>query len=271
VNPVDPVGPVDRQELREHLVRTRIAGAVDTPRQGNLRNYRKMAARNNDYLFGLELREWTAPKVLALMAERCGVSPDPEYFYGADTIDPDLTIDALEAMAERLAAAAERRERVLLATGHPTGLLPVYLAAGHALRARGCAVLTPAAGWSYEVTTPSGPRTRHIRYLEGVAMLSGGGSLHHTHDAAPMRAMLADLAADSENWPDLAMADHGWAGAAGEAGIDTVGFADSNDPALFAGEAEGKIAVCVPLDDNVLPHHYAPLTRYLLSHAGLNT
>ena len=32
-----------------------------------------------------------------------------------------------------------------------------------------------------------------------------------------------------------------------------------------AGEAEGKIAVTVPLDDNVLPRHYEPLTRYLVS------
>jgi hypothetical protein len=30
------------------------------------------------------------------------------------------------------------------------------------------------------------------------------------------------------------------------------------------GEAEGKIAVAVPLDDNVLPRHYNPLTSYLL-------
>jgi len=33
---------------------------------------------------------------------------------------------------------------------------------------------------------------------------------------------------------------------------------------LFVGEAEGKIAVAVPLDDNVLPRHYGPLTTYLL-------
>jgi hypothetical protein len=48
-----------------------------------------------------------------------------------------------------------------------------------------------------------------------------------------------------------------------------VSFADCNDPALFAGAAEGKIAVTVPLDDNVLPRHYAPLTAYLLDRAGL--
>jgi hypothetical protein len=44
----------------------------------------------------------------------------------------------------------------------------------------------------------------------------------------------------------------------------SVGFADSNDPALFVGEAEGDVAVCVPLDDNVEPSLYGPLTTFLL-------
>ena len=65
------------------------------------------------------------------------------------------------------------------------------------------------------------------------------------------------------------VADHGFAGAAAQAGLDTVGYADCNDPALFIGEALGRVRVAVPLDDNVAPHLYAPLTAYLL--AGLLT
>jgi Phosphatase len=259
-----------RDELREHLVRTLIAGPVATPRQGNLLHYRRMAARKPYYLFGLELEnDWTFDEIFALMVKKCGIDPDPSHLYGDDTIDPDLTIDALDAMAGRLKEAAERRETVLLATGHPAGLLPVYLAVGRALRARGCRVLTPAAGWAYDVETPRGVERRQIRYIEGVAALSGGASLHHTHDPHPMRAILRELSDASGPWPDLAIADHGWAGAAGQAGIDTVGFADCNDPALFAGEAEGRVHTVVPLDDNVLPHHYTPLTVYLLTHSSL--
>ena len=70
--------------------------------------------------------------------------------------------------------------------------------------------------------------------------------------------------------PDLVIGDHGWAGAAGQAGVDAVGFADCNDPALFVGEAEGRVVSCVPLDDNVDPRRYAPLTAYLLDRAGLS-
>jgi hypothetical protein len=261
---------MNRAELRAHLIRTMIAGDVATPRQNNLSHYRKMSARKPYYLFGLELEKpWSFEDVLAMMVEKCGVDPDPGHFYGDDTIDPDLTIDALDAMADRLRLAAERQERVVLATGHPSGILPIHLAVGRALKARGCRILTPAAGWSYEIETSDGPRRREIRYVDGVAMLNTGGSLFHTHDAAPMEAMLAELAAESGDWPDLAIADHGWAGAAGQAGIDTVGFADCNDPALFAGEAEGKIAVVVPLDDNVAPQHYSEVSAYLLARSEL--
>ena len=54
-----------------------------------------------------------------------------------------------------------------------------------------------------------------------------------------MRGLLADLQDAGEAPPDLVVADHGWAGAAGQAGVTAVGFADCNDPALFVGEAEG--------------------------------
>ncbi|WP_234104524.1 phosphatase, partial [Streptomyces venezuelae] len=57
---------------------------------------------------------------------------------------------------------------------------------------------------------------------------------------------------------------------AGQRGIDSVGYADCNDPALFIGEAEGTMQVTIPLDDHVLdPRFYEPLTAYTLNAAGL--
>jgi hypothetical protein len=159
---------------------------------------------------------------------------------------------------------------VIVATGHPAGLLAVHQPLARALLATGTTILTPAMGWTYEVPMRSGRVTREVRYVGGVAMVSTRGELNHTHSPRPMEAMLADLAAAGADPPDLVLADHGWAGAAGEAGIASVGFADSNDPALFVGEHEGKVTVAVPLDDNVAPHHYSPLTDFLLHAAGLD-
>ncbi|WP_432763115.1 phosphatase [Actinomadura xylanilytica] len=276
-----------RAELRAHLVRTMIAGGVATPRQNNLLHFRRMANGLPYYQFGLELDPaWTERTVLAMMVERCGVDPDPMHLYGDDTIDPDLTIDALEAMGDRVGLAARRRENVVLATGHPANLTPLYQALARALAGRGCRVLTPSGGWTYQAIAYGPTELRRLVYAPGgVAMLEDdGGRTQHTHDPDAMQEMLAALAprtrafdtgarvesaSESSDWPDLAIADHGWAGAAGQAGIDTVGFADCNDPALFAGAAEGKIDVVVPLDDGIYPQHYAPLTAFLLARAGL--
>ena len=135
-----------------------------------------------------------------------------------------------------------------------------------ALRAAGADVLVPALEWSWPWPDAWGSgRPRHVRAVNGVHVLASGGELLHTHEPEPLRALLAVL----DTPPDLVVADHGWAGAAGQAGIDAVGFADSNDPALFVGEAEGRVTVCVPLDDNVSPELYAPLTGYLLNRADL--
>jgi hypothetical protein len=104
-----------------------------------------------------------------------------------------------------------------------------------------------------------------IRYVGGVAVASDGGSLRHSHAPEGMETMLAMLDAGGEDPPDLVVADHGFAGAAARTGLDVASFADSNDPALFVGEAEHRINVAVPLDDNVQPHLYRPLVAYLLA------
>ena len=74
-----------RAELGAYLVSSRIAGSVATPRDNNLGNYQRMSNREPLYLFGLEpTGAWTPADVLALMAERCGVSPDPGYRRGPE-------------------------------------------------------------------------------------------------------------------------------------------------------------------------------------------
>jgi hypothetical protein len=257
-------------ELREHLVTARIAGDVATTREDNLRKYAMFAARLRGAMFGLApTGRWDIDDVLALMAKRCGVEPDPGYLRGADRIDPDLTIAALDRMGARVGLAARPGQRVVVATGHPAGLLPVHLALARALRAAGAEVLTPAAGWSFQTGTMHGPSRREIRYIDGVATLSNRGELNHTHSARPMQEILRTLVDGGQPPPDLVIGDHGWAGAAGQAGVPAVGFADSNDPALFVGEDEGAVEVAVPLDDNVAPHLYAPVTAHLLQAAGL--
>ena len=255
-------------DLREHLLRSRIAGDVATPRDDNLRNARRMSQGLEKYDFGLRpRRDWSYEDVVACMAERCGIDPDLTRTEGPDTIDVDLTLAQLERWRERLAKAAAGQERVLLATGHPTGVLAIHLSVAAALRAAGAQVLVPEQDWRQQVE--DWPRPRTVRAINGVHVLATGGELLHTHMPEPMLALLDALNPPSgDGAPDLVVADHGWAGAAAEAGLDTLALADCNDPALFVAEAEGKPVVTVPLDDNVLPHLYDPLSAHVTAGWG---
>ncbi|MEU1074893.1 MULTISPECIES: phosphatase [unclassified Streptomyces] len=253
-----------RAALVDHLVRTRIAGDVATPRDNNLSHYRKLANGDRHYWLGLELGErWSDEQdVLAVMAERCGVVDDPGHRTGQDTIDPELTVDALERMAARLRKAVAGKQRVLFATGHPGALIDVHSRTASALRAAGCEIVRIPDG----VTADEGC----VVQFADVALYERGASLWHTHSPAPMAAILDALERAGRALPDLVVADHGWAGCAAQRGIDAVGYADCNDPALFLAEAEGTLQVAVPLDDHVVdPRFYEPMTEYLLGAAEL--
>ncbi|WP_415951333.1 phosphatase [Streptomyces sp. KLOTTS4A1] len=264
--------------LRAHLLAARLAGPIATSREKSLRNYRLFAARDPRMLLGLDPeRAWGAGELLSLMADKCGVSPDPAQRQGTDVIDPELTLAGLDAFAGRLAAAAGRRAPVLLGTGHPHRLLGFYGALADALSAAGCTVLTPAQGSSVDITTRFGLRTYNLDYVRGVALVRADGARGagcepgaHSHSPLPVRTALGAAAAAGGPLPALVVGDHGWVCGAGQLGIEAIGLADTDDPALFVGEAEGRVSVAVPLDDAVRSDYYRPLTRYVLNRAGLS-
>jgi len=258
--------------LRDYLVTNAIAGTVATPRQDSLAKYRRVTAGDPECTFGLTFgRAWTERDVLAEMARRCGVSPDPAVQGGPDYIDPELTVDRLSAMAVRLGEVAAARGTVLMGTGHPAGLLAIHAPLSRLLAAAGCTILMPSRGWraSPRFAGDGAVESGELRYIDRVAVVSRNAGLAHSHLPAAMEAMLAGLRDTGQPMADLVVADHGFAGAAGAAGLLVVGFADCNDPALFMGEAEGRIDVAVPLDDNVQPDLYEPVTAFLVAEAGL--
>ncbi len=271
-------GVLSTGALRAHLLAARLAGPVATSRETSLRSYRLFAARDPRVMLGLAPeRAWGEGELLRLMADRCGVSADPAHVSGPDAIDPDRTVAALDAFAERLALVAERRAPVLLGTGHPHRLLGFYAGLADALSAAGCPVLTPAQGRCVDITTRFGVRTYHLDYVRGVALVrepggrpTGGETGAHTHSPLPVRLALQDAAERLGVLPELVIGDHGWVCGAGQLGIEAIGPADTDDPALFVGEAEGRVSVVVPVDDGVRAPFYRPLTRYVLNRACLS-
>ncbi|MEV0639507.1 phosphatase [Streptomyces sp. NPDC050619] len=264
--------------LRAHLLAARLAGVVATAREESLRSYRLFAARDPRVLIGIDpVGAWRQRDLVGLMAEKCGVSADPRCTEGRDVIDPERTLVALDAFAERIGTAAQRGAAVLLGTGHPHRLLGFYAALADALSAAGCTVLTPAQGHSVDITTRFGLRTYNLDYVRGVALVREPGPARpgcatgtHTHSPLPVRTVLAAAAEAGGPLPELVVGDHGWVCGAGQLGFEAIGLADTDDPALFVGEAEGAVSVVVPLDDAVRSDYYRPLTRYVLNRACLS-
>lgn len=254
---------MDAAELADYLDSVKITGCVATPRQDNLRHMRWFCEGHEHLEFGVRLsRKWTFDEVFELMHERVGTSADRSLLVGQDTISAQKCVSALDRFADVFGEAVRAGKRILFATGHPAGLLPVYAQLA-AAAARGGAVV---------VSVPEGNPflAGDIRQLFHVLMWHQHGGLAHTHYPHPMKLSLELLADRSLKAPELVVADHGYAGYAASQGIETIGFADCNDPGLFVSEAMGQLRVAVPLDDNLCPGLYEPMIRYILNRARLD-
>jgi hypothetical protein len=242
----------DHAELLEALVEGAMAGPeVSHPMDNVRRNIQLLCEGDPDKQFGMTgLQAFAPDEVFAIVAAASGFSPEHARSDGPVSVDPELVLQACEGVGDRLALAARRAETMILATGHPVGLAHLYIEVGRMLRDRGVRILQPFDGVSWLDEYGSDPW--EVRYLEGVAMLTDRANMKHTHSGDPMSRMLAEAR------PDLVFADHGFAGAAIERGIDTVSIADVNDPALIVAKAQGRTETVVVMDDNVRPEDYWP-------------
>jgi hypothetical protein len=245
-------------ELIEGLLEARIAGPVTShDRRNVLWKIDRMVEGDPDSQFGLSrLGPVSGAQVLALMAEETGFDPDPMLEEGPSAIDPWRVLRSVEAAGRRLAEAGRRGERVILATGHPAGLLLLYMAVAELLEYAGAKLLRPLQGFDWRERG----RHRQVRYFHGVAVLTDRGSPIHTHNPGAMERML------EEARPDLVFADHGFAGAAIEAGVDTISIADVNDPAPIVAKWQGRTDFVIVMDDNVQPEDYWPCFQAIAAH-----
>jgi hypothetical protein len=245
-------GAVGREALIEGLRSGAVAGPeISHPLDNVLRNIRLLHEGDPDKQFGMTgLQTLDPDEILDLVGRAAGFEPDRTATTGPVPVDPERVLDACAQAGDRFADTIRRGERVVLATGHPVGLAHLYIEVGRLLRAGGATIIEPADGETWH--DADRPHPWQIRYLDGVAMLTDEASARHTHAGDAMDRMLDDAT------PDLVFADHGFAGAAIERGVDTVSIADVNDPALLVARAQARTRVVIVMDDNVAPQAYWP-------------
>jgi hypothetical protein len=254
--------PLARAELERALLAGMVAGWASHPLDNVRGNIQMLLDHDPDKEFGMSgLQDGqTLEAVLALVERAAGAPIDRQARTGPVDIRPGPIVEACLAAGERLADARTRGDRVVLATGHPTGLAHLYRALAAWLGEGGAKVLTPAVG-----TTWRDPRLDHAWFVDassGVVMLTDGEEPRHTHWPHAMQRVLA------EERPDLVFADHGFAGAAIEAGVETISIADVNDVALLVARAQGRTRHVLVFDDHVAPQDYWPVFVALTSGAA---
>jgi hypothetical protein len=244
--------PYPREELARALVAGGVAGPAGHPHHNVFGNIRMLVEHDPDKLFGLaDMPEpFGFEEIVRIVGEASGVPIDALATEGSPDIDADAVLDACEAMGERLAAAARSGERLLFATGHPGDLDPLYGAIAALAVAHGAKIVRPAEGESWRDEDIGHEWT--IAYHGAVGMITDGLKPRHTHRPEAMERMLA------EDRPDLVIADHGFAGAAIQAGVETLSIADVNDCALIVAKAQGRTEIVVVLDDHVPADAYWP-------------
>jgi Phosphatase len=245
-------GEYSDDDLARALDEGGVAGPAGHPHHNVFGNIRQLVDHDPDKLFGLsDLPEpFGFEDIVRLVGDAAGVPIDELATEGSPDIDARAVLGACRAMGERLAEAARRDERVLFATGHPGDLDPLYGSIAELVVSRGASILRPAAGETWFDEYAGHEWT--IAYHGAVGMITDGERPRHTHWPEAMRRMLA------EDIPDLVVADHGFAGAAIDAGVETLSIADVNDPALIVVKAQGRTSVVVVLDDHVPPENYWP-------------
>lgn len=244
---------VDRTDLERALLAGGVAGTATHPIDNVRGNIQKLLDHDPDKEFGLTgLQEgMTLDRVLGLVERAAGVPIDRGARFGPVDIRARSIVDASLAAGGRLARASENGETIVLATGHPTGLAYLYHELARELARRGASILVLGQGVRWR--EPGLDHDWFIEHHDGVAMLSDGRAPRHTHKPDAMERMLA------EGRPDLVFADHGFAGAAIEAGVETISIADVNDTALLVAKEQGRTEHVLVFDDHVDPNAYWPV------------
>lgn len=212
----------------------------------NLTAIKKMLQLEPYYTFGIKSVEkavkngLNTEEVVAVMADSLGITVERFSQAGPGFIEPRLTIKQFESMLDAIDGAIVKEQQIIMGTGHPGSLLQFYLRLSEYIRRR--------KGKLFNL--PGSVRIEPNYWVDAVGaviVISDLGGLNHSHERLPMQ-----IALEAAGKVGLAIADHGFAGAAIDAGIKTVALHDVDDPAIPMAKFLGADIVLIPMNDNRL-------------------
>ena len=172
-------------------------------------------------------------------------------------IDPALTISAARLAIGRVSEVANANARIALATRLPASLLTMHLAIARFARISGAEVADDDDAGPLRV---DGRADRHLRWVDGVAVVTDGRSLLSVrgHEAAQEWLFMIPR-------PALVIADGPYADVALDAGIEVIAFAGLDRCSLALPAGRTRRALVVPMWTDRSPGAYRPLLERALA------
>ena len=230
--------------LEELLSRSHVAGDAAAASPSELRRFVERAA--GDRVHGVPLESaWASVHDTFGATER-----EPR-------IDPFLTIGAACRATARISEVASVNARIAFATSVPASLLTFHLALARFARISGAEVADEEDSTSMRV---DGRADRHLRWVDGVAVVSDGQSLSAVRGSEAAMEWLFLIPR-----PALVIADGPYADVAVEAGIEVIALAGLDHCSLAVAPAAGRPSSIVPMWTDRAPAAYRPLLERALA------
>jgi Phosphatase len=254
--PVRPAGThrEPRQpSARSRVVRSRVAGRHDRLGRAELHSVmRRVLTGEPGALLGLERFDGAdLPELRAVTADVWGWNSEEPTV----SIEPDRLLTGLVAARNRVVDVARRGGRILIATGRPASLLPLHQhLARLTLEAGGHLLDSGEAG----PISAAGRASVRLWWIGGVAVLTDGDILLADPGIEAIDELLFTVP-----YPDLVVADRGFAGGALRAGIEVVALADLDALALGLAASRGLPVTVVPMHERRPAFAYTALEPIL--------
>ena len=241
------IGPqyiVPPPKLEEVLERSHVAGRAAASSPSELRRFVERAAADRVHRAPLDDAWATVESIFGATVA------DPR-------IDPALTVSAASRAAARVSEVANANARIAFATSLPASLLPAHLAIARFARISGAEVPDDDDAGPMRV---DGRADRHLRWVDGVAVLTDGRSLLSVRGLEAAQEWLFMIPR-----PALVIADGPYADVAVEAGIEVIAFAGLDHCSLAIAPSRTRRCLVVPMWTDRAPAAYRPLLERALA------
>jgi len=250
-------------ELEAYLLEHGFSG--DIPQNSGHKNWlviKKLVKNEPFYTFGIKRveqavknHEITAAQTRDIMTKASGITISRFSRRGAGHFDTALVARKLTEAMEEINKRARAEQTMVFATGHPGALV---------------GFMNQLAIWAESLGAKIVTTDRSIQVngrfkldqLGQVFVASDNCSAIHTHEPDYMDILLKD------HQPDFAVADHGFAAAALNRNIPTIGFYDTDDPAIPLAAHFDLPVLGVPINDNCYNSDGATLANYIIERFG---